>query len=47
MDDASDLPLPDWLQQLLDERIAEDDADPEAGSSWEEVKVRILSDLAR
>jgi putative addiction module component (TIGR02574 family) len=38
-------PLPDWQQRLLDERIAEDDADPEAGSPWEEVKQRILSSL--
>jgi putative addiction module component (TIGR02574 family) len=37
--------LPDWQQRLLDERIAEDDADPEAGSPWEEVKQRILTSL--
>jgi putative addiction module component (TIGR02574 family) len=38
-------PLPAWQRQLLDERIAKDDADPEAGSPWEEVKQRILSSL--
>jgi putative addiction module component (TIGR02574 family) len=37
--------LPAWQQELLDERIAEDDADPDAGSPWEEVKRRILSTL--
>ncbi len=37
--------LPTWQQELLDERIAEDDADPDAGSPWEEVKRRILSTL--
>ena len=36
-------PLPDWQRSLLDERIAADDAEPEAGSSWGEVKQRILS----
>jgi putative addiction module component (TIGR02574 family) len=38
-------PLPDWQRQILDERIAADDADPEAGSPWQEVKQRILSSL--
>jgi hypothetical protein len=42
---AEPLSIPDWQQRLLEERIAEDDADP-AGSPWEEVKQRILSSLA-
>jgi len=42
---ATQPPLPDWQKQLLDERIADDDAEPEAGSPWEEVKQRILSSL--
>ncbi|HEV2846586.1 MAG TPA: addiction module protein [Thermoanaerobaculia bacterium] len=42
---ADQPPIPDWQRQLLDERIAEDDADPEAGSPWEEVKQRILASL--
>jgi putative addiction module component (TIGR02574 family) len=37
--------IPDWQRQILDERIAGDDAEPEAGSSWQEVKQRILSSL--
>jgi putative addiction module component (TIGR02574 family) len=37
--------LPAWQRELLDERIAEDDADPDAGSPWEEVKRRILATL--
>ncbi|HVR98912.1 MAG TPA: addiction module protein [Thermoanaerobaculia bacterium] len=40
------LPLPDWQQEILDERIAEDDADPDGGSPWDEVKQRILASLA-
>ncbi len=42
---AQQPPLPDWQRQILDERIADDDADPEAGSPWQEVKQRILSSL--
>jgi len=38
-------PLPAWQRDVLDERIAADDAEPEAGSSWEEVKQRILATL--
>jgi putative addiction module component (TIGR02574 family) len=37
--------IPDWQRQILDERIAADDSEPEAGSSWQEVKQRILSSL--
>lgn len=37
--------LPAWQQELLDERISADDAAPDAGSPWEEVKRRILSTL--
>jgi putative addiction module component (TIGR02574 family) len=40
-----ELPLPDWQRQVLAERMAEDDADPGAGSPWNEVKQRILSSL--
>jgi len=36
-------PIPEWQRQILDESIAADDADPEAGSSWQEVKRRIFS----
>lgn len=42
---ADQPPLPDWQQEILDERIAEDDANPDVGSPWEEVKQRILSNL--
>lgn len=38
-------PIPDWQRDLLDERIAEDDSDPGAGSPWDEVKQRILASL--
>ena len=38
---AQQPPLPDWQRQILDERIAADDADLEAGSPWQEVKQRM------
>jgi putative addiction module component (TIGR02574 family) len=38
-------PLPAWQREILDERIAADDAEPDAGSPWEEVKRRILATL--
>jgi len=37
--------LPAWQREILDERIAEDDANPDVSSPWEEVKQRILSNL--
>jgi len=37
--------VPDWQRTLLDERIDEDDAAPDAGSPWSEVKKRILATL--
>ncbi len=37
--------IPDWQRSLLDERITADDAAPEAGSPWHEVKQRILASL--
>lgn len=43
--EASPPPLPDWQSRLLDERIAEDDAAPDSGSPWPEVKKRILAVL--
>ncbi len=38
-------PLPAWQREILDECIAEDDADPDGGSPWDEVKQRILASL--
>ena len=37
--------LPAWQREILDERLAADDAAPEAGSLWKEVKRRILAGL--
>ena len=39
--DQEAIPVPGWQKRLLDERIAADDAAPEAGSDWKEVRERI------
>jgi putative addiction module component (TIGR02574 family) len=33
-----------WHKQILDKRMAALEADPEAGSSWEDVEARLRSD---
>jgi putative addiction module component (TIGR02574 family) len=33
--------LPDWQRRVLDERLAELEANPDEGSSWEQVEARI------
>ncbi len=38
-------PLQTWHREILDQRIAEDDANPEVGAPWPEVKQRILASL--
>jgi putative addiction module component (TIGR02574 family) len=37
--------LPAWQREILDERLAADDAESEAGAPWKEVKQRILAKL--
>jgi putative addiction module component (TIGR02574 family) len=43
--EPAQLELPSWQREILDERLAADDAAPETGSPWEEVKRRILAKL--
>jgi putative addiction module component (TIGR02574 family) len=40
--DAATLPLTDEEKQLLDARLADYARDPDGGSSWQDVKARIL-----
>lgn len=35
------LPLPEWHRQELERRLAACEANPDAGSPWEEVKARL------
>lgn len=37
----SAVPMPDWHEQLLAERLAEDDADTNSGESWSTVRRRL------
>ncbi len=36
------VPVPDWHREILDERLADVDANPDAGRPWEEVKADLL-----
>jgi putative addiction module component (TIGR02574 family) len=40
--DADTLPLSESERQLLDERLADLEANPDAGSPWPQVRARIL-----
>ena len=39
--DQESIPVHTWQKRILDERIAADDAAPNEGSSWPEVRERI------
>jgi putative addiction module component (TIGR02574 family) len=39
--DIDRLPVPEWHREELARRIAEHDANPDSGSSWEEVRARL------
>lgn len=36
--------IPAWHKEVLNERLTQFDADPEAGSSWEDVEARLQSE---
>jgi len=40
--DAEDIPVEEWQKQELERRRATYQANPNSGSSWEDVKKRIL-----
>ena len=40
--EADSLEIPQSHRDELDRRLADDEADPQTGSSWEEVKTRLL-----
>ena len=41
--EADALPLTDAEKEMIDRRLADMEANPDAGSSWEEVKARLQS----
>jgi len=36
------LPVPEFHKEILDDRLKDHEANPEEGSTWKEVKARIL-----
>ena len=36
------VPVPDWHREILDERLADLEANPDAGRPWEEVRADLL-----
>ena len=40
-----DIPVPDWHRKILEERLADLDENPDAGSSWEEAREAIKKRL--
>jgi hypothetical protein len=40
-DAAGFLPIPDWQRQILDERLADIETNPDAEQPWEEVKAEL------
>lgn len=38
---AERVQVPDWQRQLLDERLAAHDADPDPGTPWEQVRAEL------
>ncbi len=42
---AGNLPLHDWQRKLLEERLAEHDADPDSAIPWDDVLARVRSNL--
>jgi len=43
--DATMLPVPEAHKRVVDERLAEIEANPSAGDSWEDVRARLERDL--
>ncbi len=44
---VSQVPVPEWHKELLDERLADLDADPEAGETWEDVRAELRRSTRR
>ena len=41
------VPVPEWHRQVLDERIKDDGANPDAGESWDVVRDRLRDKLRK
>lgn len=45
--DADAIPVPHWHREILDERLKDLDATPDAGDSWEIVQERLRASLKK
>lgn len=45
--DETNVPVPDWHRAVLEERLAEFRADPDAGRTWEDVEAQLTGRLRR
>ena len=41
------VPVPDWHREVLDERVKDFEANPDAGESWDVVRDRLRDNLRR
>jgi putative addiction module component (TIGR02574 family) len=41
------VPVPEWHRQVLDERLKDDEANPDAGQSWDVVRDRLRDKLRK
>ena len=39
------VPVPDWHRAIVEERLADHEADPDASRPWEEVKANLLNKI--
>lgn len=46
-DSLHELPVTDWQREILDERLADLQRNPQGSRSWEEVKARLKQRLAQ
>lgn len=42
-----EVPVPEWHREVLEQRLAEVDGDPDAGRPWEEMEVDLRARLAK
>ena len=43
----SQVPVPDWHREVLDERLKDYEANPDAGESWDIVRDRLRDNLRK
>jgi putative addiction module component (TIGR02574 family) len=41
------VPVPAWYREVLDERLKDDEANPDAGATWDVVRERLRDNLRR